>query len=391
MAHRLIIGGGGSIWLLEYIRNIEYPQINKTTVIAFEKWDEAWEKQYTDLGVKVQYIGKETATSISSKYNGLIQKCKLGLEFARKLLTTLHFALAHGIKKDIDYVEVHQPPNSFQASLIVFLLKCLQARTLVNFWGSDILRLKDSRVNQVGKIIAKGDVLNIATDEMYRKFLEVFPKYKGKKRIRAIFGSLALPYIDACKKFNSANSCKIKMGFNPSKIQIAIGYNGAKEQQHLEIIKGMKGLEDQYKGKIQVVLHIGSEFDERYLQTIVDSLDRGKFDYIVLDRNYSLKDIGLLRNAVDVFIHGQTTDALSSTMREYIYAGAIVLNGNWLRYQELEDIGAEYFTFNEFEELNGIIKTYMDGNLKVNTEKNRKVISDNFSWEHVEENWMEWL
>jgi hypothetical protein len=77
-----------------------------------------------------------------------------------------------------------------------------------------------------------------------------------------------------------------------------------------------------------------------------------------LDRLYGLQC------ASDVFIHVQKTDASSSSVKEFILAGALVFNGAWLSYPEIEIHGVPYIPVDNINDLSVKIKYCYDNHIE---------------------------
>ena len=58
-----------------------------------------------------------------------------------------------------------------------------------------------------------------------------------------------------------------------------------------------------------------------------------------------------LRCISDIMLHAQPTDAFSASVQECLYCGAIVFNGAWLVYNELDEIDARLVPFSDYHQL----------------------------------------
>jgi hypothetical protein len=102
-------------------------------------------------------------------------------------------------------------------------------------------------------------------------------------------------------------------------------------------------------------------------------------------------EVGALRKSVNVYVNAQITDALAATVNEYIYAGATVLNPNWLNYNELKKLKIKYLDYNKIEEIPMIIEQQIsDPNSYLtlsDKEYNACKIWENYSWERKKKEW----
>jgi len=112
-------------------------------------------------------------------------------------------------------------------------------------------------------------------------------------------------------------------------------------------------------------------------------------NFKIFENFMQTEDIARFRCCADIFIHGQTTDALSASFQEYIYAGAVVLNAKWLQYNELEERGIRYIEFGSFEEIPMLV-TKIVSNLeeyKLAFSNNRDILRAFSSVEAVSQEW----
>ena len=105
----------------------------------------------------------------------------------------------------------------------------------------------------------------------------------------------------------------------------------------------------------------------------------------------SSEDTARLRRVADIFIHAQPTDAFSATVQEFLYSGTIVLNGSWLRYNELNNNGVEYYEFDKIENIPILLmETIKDiDRLKERMQLNTERIYKISSWEANANTWLD--
>ena len=113
--------------------------------------------------------------------------------------------------------------------------------------------------------------------------------------------------------------------------------------------------------------------------------------YIILKDYMNGEECARLNCVTDVFVHAQTTDAFSASVQEFLYAGKLVLNPSWIRYDEHEERGIFYLKYDSFDLLdeciNSAIVGLSCGMYKSKLEKNREILHDFTSWEVVTPSW----
>lgn len=94
------------------------------------------------------------------------------------------------------------------------------------------------------------------------------------------------------------------------------------------------------------------------------------------------EEIACLRLSADVFVHAQVSDALCTTIQEYLYTGAIVLNPDWIQYSDLRENRIAYIEYVCFDQIPDVVGTILKTR---ETEElpNRAVLIDMSSWNMV--------
>ena len=98
------------------------------------------------------------------------------------------------------------------------------------------------------------------------------------------------------------------------------------------------------------------------------------------------KKLAYLRFGTDIFINSISQDVLAATLLEYLCGGAVILNGKWLDYPELDYYGIKCQQYGRFEELPIKIGDCIKDNSITLQEKNSQLI-----WKYLSWNSYEWL
>ena len=99
--------------------------------------------------------------------------------------------------------------------------------------------------------------------------------------------------------------------------------------------------------------------------------------------------VGKLRIVSNILITIQKTDALSSAIQEHIYAGGILIAGDWLPYQILSENGVFYLT-TPLESLSETISKTIENYalLKNKCMENNVKTAEISSWNAVIKDWI---
>lgn len=369
-----IVGNASSVWIKEYVKQVHIKNNHEVYLTVFDKSNLIYKEEYDEMGVKLVFLGKN---------NSKVEKI-------RKFINLFIFACKHKKRNLVDIIEIQGPPHNILAPILGRLIRFMNCKAFIMFWGSDILAIPDKGVKKLEKVICEATLINRPGLQTYKTFVNYYGyKYEGlftKKSLR--FGTLALQWID--KKWNELgkSGCKNKLGIDVGKTCIAIGYNGNTRHQHIKVLEILNKLSEQAKAKIHLLFHFVGCENESYKDTVTHMLEQSSFSYTFIEKQLNFDDIAILRLATDIFIHAQVTDGLSGSIRECLYSGVTVVNPYWIQYDELKKLGADYIEYETFDQLKEIVNQYMQGNIEVDANKNKKIIYENYAWDALSDDWI---
>ena len=98
-------------------------------------------------------------------------------------------------------------------------------------------------------------------------------------------------------------------------------------------------------------------------------------------------EVAILRLSTDIFLYGQTTDAISASAMEYLYAGTVLIKPKWLDYSELSE--AVYYEYGRFEDIPSTLETVLEDRERVFSRpaQNRKQFRAARTWEVLASKW----
>lgn len=363
----LLLANAASPWTRELIRNIHCPLGHRVILASF---DPAPERDYEGLNTCFEPL----AVNIKGPWGKVC-----------KTVALLRLALKY--RRKVDMVVIHCPPNNVQALLISWAVRLMNSRTLTVFWGSDLQAVNDAQAGRLAHIVQCSDCVNISTQEMRLAYNRFFGKRFSPKIYSAKFGSLAFSACDEAASEYTKESSKSFFGLDPAKICVAVGYGGKPSHQHVSAIKALARLTGEEKEKIQMLLHMhGGE--RGYIEKVKSAADEAGIGYVILPGSYGLKEIAIMRMATDIFLHAQTNDAMSSSIRECLYSGAVLVNPGWIRYPEYQELGIDYISYHDFSDLTAKMGELIRGERKINVQHNREIVREEYSWEAVKGEWV---
>lgn len=253
-------------------------------------------------------------------------------------------------------------------------------KVIVSYWGSDLLNSLVGAKHINRKILDAADYITLETPMMRRIFQQ---KYNGvyDDKVREVrFGFSVLDTIDKSLA-EDVDAFARSNGFPPNKDMIVVGYNRAKTQNHIGIINSIiqAGID---RNKYYIVIPWTYAYSSvRYYRKLKKLLNTSGYEYRFLTTFMNEKEVAYLRKLTYVMVQVQKTDSMSASMMETLYAGNIVVTGDWLPYGDFLESGLNIVTVGSVKEVGGIIKTMHskmnDGKVK----ENREIIHKMCSWE----------
>lgn len=288
-----------------------------------------------------------------------------------------------------DYVHIHFV--SHYVAIPVFLLSRRYEKIILTYWGSDLFRSSATKRLMTLPLLNRSNKISFITSEMFDRFKSLsYPYRKNLKKCQVVdYGNLFFESIKTAQK-NGIDNIKAKniLGFPKGKIVISIGYCWRKEMQQLKTLESILGGGFKYKDKIMFVIPAVG-IDETNKSHIVDCLERNNADYFIQEEFWDMEQITAFRMATDIFVHAQTTDSLSAAMMEHLYAGGIVVNGEWLKYEVLEKHKVYYLQFERMIQIPELLNKVIDNldKYRAKCKENQEIINGFASWDYWRPQW----
>lgn len=254
--------------------------------------------------------------------------------------------------------------------------------------GSDFYRARDAEIEYKRRLISMADVVSGETDDIIKDFLFKYPEVKDKIRL-VNFGIDVFQEIDVVTKERVDEFC-VKYNIPQDKVIITCGHNGNTSHQHLRIIEALSRLDTRITERTCFVFPVTYPPDnDSYIKKIEEALNQSKLNYRLLTDFMNEKEMAVYSTLSDILIHVQTTDQLSSTMLEEMYAGSIVIAGNWLKYNMLKNLEVVFYEINDISELGEKIVYIFDrmNDIKKAVKHNKTIVYDLSAWEKVSHKW----
>jgi hypothetical protein len=272
---------------------------------------------------------------------------------------------------------------------IIPKLKADGRKVIITIWGSDFARSDNERREKQRNLFHKIDCIHIGTKQLKSQFLSYFKDFENKIRI-AHFGLVQLDKIKKIAETYNSNEIRSELKLPYNKLIIACGANGIEAHQHLLILDSIEKLPNYLKDRIFIIVPFTYGGKNKYLNKIKDRLQTLDISHKIFDKRLSDEFLSKLRLSTDIAITIQKVDAFSGALQEHLYAENIVIAGDWLPYDILNQNGINYIPTS----LSDLSEKLYD--VLLNCEKYKIAFADNkrkmyelSSWKHTISSWVE--
>lgn len=357
----LVLGNINSKWVKEYIENVLIP-----------------------LGHNVDVLGNEPSCKFRDFYvsNGINIKNEVS---ASKIMEKIPFLRV--ISSSLRTVKRNQW-NTYDIIINMFVnhrdlrickkVKSANTKVILYYAGSDLLRKSRLQIVLNRTIIPSPDAIVVGSSTLAKAMKQKYSQNTKFETIR--FGISAFENIDKYRDINPAAQ---------RKNSFCIGYSGVREHNHLSVIETFNKLPSALKEKVFLVVPMTYMATPDYIKEIRSKLDETGIDYFLPTQYMDNDAMAEMWCGISFFINAQTTDSLSASVLESLYAGSVLLNASWLEYPEYKEFGIKYLKFSNYEELLdeiiGILKQKKDCSDLISSENLKK----HMSWQSARDNWSE--
>lgn len=296
--------------------------------------------------------------------------------------------------KHFDYVNVHYVKPEY--CFLIDYFRKYASNLVLTPWGSDVYRVHGLNKFLVKQTFKAADFLTGCDDRFTRDFVKIF-NVPQRKIIYCDLGVEPIEYIFDHKHSIDTNEAKRQLGLDKHYI-ITCGYNAHEVQRHSEMIDAIYQVKNQLPDNLLLFFPFTYPKEPEYIQSIKQKVNELGLKAVYFEHFLDLEHLFLLRQATDVFIHIQPTDASSGSLYEYVVCEKKIINGAWLNYPELFRNGVKpYFEVDDLKNLGQtIVKVYHSEPIKIEQDlldylakKQWKVVIkdwNNFFTEHLASN-----
>ncbi|MTI20052.1 hypothetical protein E1176_03370, partial [Fulvivirga sp. RKSG066] len=276
-----------------------------------------------------------------------------GFLYAIKLLNKINnnYSKARKIGNKYDFIQIHFVSLSNILAAPFFNEK---SKLILSFWGSDLMR-NSGMVNHfyVSQALEKAKYISVQSVELREFILVKYGRHLSSKikTVQFILDGRIFNSIDEGRRREDISTyCK------KNKINILVGHNASRFNNHIPIIDAISKMPSTYHEKLHLIFTLGYGENNKvklidYVEKIRSELILSGLDHTIITDFLNHNQIAMLRHSTEIMIHMPVSDALSAAMTESIYAGALVITGSWLPYGPFKRCGSYFMEVEKIEDL----------------------------------------
>lgn len=276
---------------------------------------------------------------------------------------------------------------NFHSSQYDFLVKfgCRKGKKqIMSIWGSDFYRVENDVRERRRNTYNLVNAIHVETVNVAKDFCSYYGDYDNKT-IACNYGIDLIEII--CRIQMEGLHMGAECGFpaKDEKILVSCGYNSRRGQQHNIMIEAIDSLPDDYKKRIFLIFPMTYSSDDSVIDEVVARLNELDVQSVCITDRLDDESLAKLRVSTDIVLNTQITDAFSSSLMEYFYAGSVMLLGDWLPYAFLRENHHLFFISTSVANLRHNLMDAIDNiaDYKVKSSHNKERVYSLCSWTHV--------
>lgn len=351
----LILGNFTSIYIVQFVRHLK--KQNPNAHLFF--WGYQPTIDNTDADYKSCYDEYYLFEAEHSTQTSFLQK----VNTAHKL--RVHFS-KFASNKHFDYVNIHYiKPDYF---FVLDSLKRKSTKLVLSPWGSDVYRIHGIYKWLVKGIFKAADCITGCDNRFTHDFIHIFNVPECKLRDCEL-GDEAFDYIVEHKNSIDSDNAKKQLSIDNHYV-ISCGYNASEAHQHMKIIDAISQVKNQLPENTLLLFPLTYPDNPEYKEQIKKRIHDSGLKAVYFEQFLNIHQLFLIRQATDMFIHVQVSDAASASLCEYLLCEKKIINGTWLQYPELKKNNiTPYFEVESIDQLSkAVVNAYHAKPIKIGEE-----------------------
>lgn len=336
----LIFSDAASMHVYNFIRFFLIGKNYEITILrhSVHKIPEQYQQFYDEHGIKVitpsNRVGHKGLFISTERF---ISKVKFLKQYGKADVCHIHYA------------------NSVSSILYLLFTRNFN-RLIITFWGTDILRPPRLESFLQKKILPYANKITVTVKNSYNVFQRRFGhKYDDKLEV-VHFPSGGVPKIKEISEKMTREECRKEMRVPDGKLLLVCGYNADPAQRQDICLHEISLLKKEDKDKVHVLVPLQySRIDMNYIKRVKEAAQTCGCSYVILEEYVPFERNAIMCLATDIYLNLRTSDAFSNAMKEQVAAGSLMIQGNWLRYIEVDEMKAPVIKINNLSELHGAL------------------------------------
>ncbi|BDP31591.1 hypothetical protein [Vibrio vulnificus] len=266
----------------------------------------------------------------------------------------------------------------------IIILIILKKNYSVSLWGSDYYKCHGVRKKIIEIILQNANRVSIASRDS-KRFLK-----KKFELVDAEVIPFLIPNLETI-----AQECNSNFNLDKAKKKrILCGTNGSSNQQFDLIVESLNNAKDKLANNYIIVFHLSYGLDKETKLIVDNFVNTTSIECEVVYEYFQGKALADFRGSIDILIQIQKTDQLSAAMLEHLVQNKLAITGDWLPYDDLNDIGVKYKTIsknNIVSELSSVLMCLDDFTISEFMAKNKEKIINNYGNSVLTKKWYEFL
>ena len=229
-------------------------------------------------------------------------------------------------------------------------------KLIISFWGTDILCPPEKEFKAQKKCVPYADLITVTVEHSKDVFRQKFGTEYDHILTFGRFAGGGLQGIHDFASKKTIEECRKEFHVPDGKLCVVCGYN-ANPSQHQDIIcNEISFISEDIRNKMHLIIPLQyGRTSDKYIDDVKAAAEKCGCSYEILEEYVPFERNSIMCLATDIYINLRDTDAFSNAMKEQIYSGSLMIQGSWLVYEELEQIGAPVIKIDALEDLHTVL------------------------------------
>lgn len=336
----LIIGDANSMHIMNFVKTFLMPRGYEVHLLTLsvQRVRESYREYYKENNIILHSVA---------------EKGYKGLHKTDRVSRVLNLWRKMRLMKELPNIDICHVHSVYKTSIAMVLQNKRKFKKLIlSYWGGDIEDKNPEVLSLREKAFPIANAITVTVEQTLNYFREIHGnKYDDKTHI-CRFATDGLNCIKSLSEAVTREDCRKAYNVPDGKILVTCGYSAARTQRQEKVLEQMQKLPKELKDKIYVVLPMQYCIDDvKHFENVKKLSTEMDFDCEIITEYVPFEKSVQLAMATDIYLHMRDTDAFSNALKEHVFAGSDIIMGDWLKYIELEKMGADFVSVSSFEEM----------------------------------------